>query len=34
MTWAHHALLHNDRNGLKWIRTTLLGHTFTCVQVL
>jgi len=34
VTWAHHALLHNDRNGLKWglICTVLLGLTFTCVQ--
>jgi cytochrome c oxidase subunit 3 len=34
VTWAHHALLHNDRKGL--IRglalTVLLGLTFTCVQ--
>ena len=34
VTWAHHALLHNDRNGLKWglILTVLLGATFTGVQ--
>jgi cytochrome c oxidase subunit 3 len=34
VTWAHHALLHNDRQGLKWglILTILLGLTFTCVQ--
>src|SRR5579862_3552496 len=34
VTWAHHALLHNDRNGLKvgLILTILLGVTFTCVQ--
>ena len=34
VTWAHHALLHNDRQGLKWglICTILLGLTFTCVQ--
>jgi cytochrome c oxidase subunit III len=34
VTWAHHALLHNDRNGLKWglICTVLLGLLFTCVQ--
>ena len=34
MTWAHHALLENDRQGLKYglILTILLGATFTCVQ--
>jgi cytochrome c oxidase subunit 3 len=34
VTWAHHALLHNDRQGLKWglILTILLGLTFTGVQ--
>ena len=34
MTWAHHALLENDRQGLKWglILTVLLGVAFTCVQ--
>jgi cytochrome c oxidase subunit III len=34
VTWAHHALLHDDRQGLKWglILTILLGLTFTCVQ--
>ena len=34
VTWAHHALLHNDRSGLKigLILTILLGLTFTCVQ--
>ena len=34
MTWAHHALLENDREGVKWglILTVLLGATFTCVQ--
>jgi len=34
VTWAHHALLHNDRQGLKiglWL-TVLLGVIFTCVQ--
>jgi cytochrome c oxidase subunit 3 len=34
VTWAHHALLHNDRKGLikgLWL-TILLGGTFTCVQ--
>ncbi|MCX7296470.1 MAG: cytochrome c oxidase subunit 3, partial [Hyphomicrobiales bacterium] len=34
VTWAHHALLENDREGVKWglILTVLLGATFTCVQ--
>ena len=34
VTWAHHALLHNDRKGLNWglVLTILLGLTFTCVQ--
>ncbi|MBI3435117.1 MAG: cytochrome c oxidase subunit 3 [Proteobacteria bacterium] len=34
VTWAHHALLHDDREGLKWglICTILLGLTFTAVQ--
>jgi cytochrome c oxidase subunit 3 len=34
VTWAHHALLHNDRQGVKWglICTVLLGLTFTGVQ--
>jgi len=34
VTWAHHALLHNDRQGLKWglICTVLLGMIFTTVQ--
>ena len=34
VTWAHHALLENDRRGLKWglILTILLGACFTCVQ--
>jgi cytochrome c oxidase subunit 3 len=34
VTWAHHALLHNDRDGLKkgLILTILLGLLFTCVQ--
>jgi cytochrome c oxidase subunit III len=34
VTWAHHALLHNDRRGLKlglWL-TVLLGLVFTFVQ--
>ena len=34
VTWAHHALLHGDRNGLKWglILTIALGALFTSVQ--
>ena len=34
VTWAHHALLEGDRQGVKWglILTVLLGATFTCVQ--
>ena len=34
VTWAHHALLHNDREGLKkgLILTILLGLAFTGVQ--
>ena len=34
VTWAHHALLHGDRKGLKWglICTVILGALFTCVQ--
>jgi cytochrome c oxidase subunit III len=34
VTWAHHALLHNDREGLKWglIATVALGALFTLVQ--
>ena len=34
VTWAHHALLHNDRKGLKWglICTVILGALFTSVQ--
>jgi cytochrome c oxidase subunit 3 len=34
VTWAHHALLHNDRQGVKmglWL-TVILGLTFTMVQ--
>ena len=36
VTWAHHALLHNDRQGLKWglALTIVLGALFTVVQVL
>ncbi len=36
VTWAHHALLHGDRDGLKkglWL-TILLGALFTCVQAI
>ncbi len=34
VTWAHHALLHNDRKGLIWglVSTVVLGIIFTCVQ--
>ena len=34
VTWAHHALLENDRQGLKYglILTCILGALFTCVQ--
>src|SRR5258708_12613063 len=34
VTWAHHALLENDRQGLKYglILTVLLGASFTGVQ--
>ncbi len=35
VTWAHHALLHNDRQGLKtalWL-TVLLGFVFTICQI-
>jgi cytochrome c oxidase subunit 3 len=34
VTWAHHALLENDRQGLKrgLILTIALGIAFTCVQ--
>ena len=34
VTWAHHALLENDRKGLKWglWLTIVLGVLFTCVQ--
>src|SRR6202051_938656 len=34
VTWAHHALLHDDRKGLKLglLLTILLGMTFTAVQ--
>ncbi len=34
VTWAHHELLRNNRNGLKvgLILTILLGISFTCIQ--
>lgn len=34
VTWAHHALLNNDRQGLKWglVATVALGLLFTAVQ--
>src|SRR5207237_918806 len=34
VTWAHHSMLENDRQGLKYglILTVLLGAAFTCVQ--
>lgn len=34
VTWAHHALLHDDRAGLKWglLCTVLLGLLFTTLQ--
>ena len=34
VTWAHHSLIHGDREGLKkglWL-TILLGALFTCIQ--
>ncbi|HEY4201062.1 MAG TPA: cytochrome c oxidase subunit 3 [Devosiaceae bacterium] len=36
VTWAHHALLHNDRKGLKagLALTIALGLLFTCVQAI
>jgi len=36
VTWAHHALLENDRNGLRWglILTIALGALFSCVQLI
>ncbi|CTQ70110.1 cytochrome c oxidase subunit 3 [Roseibium alexandrii] len=35
VTWAHHALLHDDREGLKWglTLTVLLGVLFTICQI-
>ena len=34
VTWAHHALLHDDRKGLVWglVLTVCLGALFSCVQ--
>jgi cytochrome c oxidase subunit III len=34
VTWAHHSLLHNDRQGLKWGLwvTVVLGLLFTSIQ--
>jgi cytochrome c oxidase subunit 3 len=34
VTWAHHALLENDRKGLVWglVLTVVLGILFTCCQ--
>ena len=34
VTWAHHALIHNDRKGLVWglVLTVLLGMIFSGVQ--
>ena len=34
VTWAHHALLNNDRQGLKWglVATVALGVLFTSIQ--
>jgi cytochrome c oxidase subunit 3 len=34
VTWAHHSLLHNDRDGLKWglALTIVLGMTFSLIQ--
>ncbi|NGP17439.1 cytochrome c oxidase subunit 3 [Devosia aurantiaca] len=36
VTWAHHALLEGDRQGLRWglVLTVALGALFTCVQYL
>jgi cytochrome c oxidase subunit III len=35
VTWAHHALIHGDRNGLKWglALTVGLGLIFSAVQI-
>jgi len=36
VTWAHHALIHGDKRGLRWglVLTIVLGAMFTCVQAL
>ena len=36
VTWAHHALIHGDKKGLRWglALTIALGALFTCVQAL
>ena len=36
VTWAHHALIHGDKKGLRWglALTIALGAMFTCVQAL
>ena len=36
VTWAHHALIHGDKKGLRWglALTIALGLCFTCVQAL
>lgn len=36
VTWAHHALLEGDRDGLRWglVLTIALGVLFSCVQLL
>jgi cytochrome c oxidase subunit 3 len=36
VTWAHHALLENDRQGLRWglVLTVALGALFTATQLL
>ena len=36
VTWAHHALLENDRQGLRWglVLTVALGLLFTATQLL
>jgi cytochrome c oxidase subunit 3 len=36
VTWAHHALIHGDKRGLRWglALTIALGALFTCVQAI
>jgi len=36
VTWAHHALIHGDKKGLRYglMLTIVLGLSFTCVQAL